>query len=172
MKSFLIVACLFYMSSFQITYSQSPIISRAAFFKDTTLLNATLVTNLTKILSHNNKKGYDITGTFITTLFDGTNVEDQILIEKRGHFRSDFCYVPPVKLIYNYKDSVRVYSLKTVKLVSECKVSRDHEQFLFKEFLAYKIYNLITDRSFRVRLLNVKWEDILGKKKTISEYGF
>ncbi|MEJ0083742.1 MAG: hypothetical protein WDM78_22965 [Puia sp.] len=31
-----------------------------------------------------------MTGTFITTLPDGTKVNDQILVEKRGHFRSDF----------------------------------------------------------------------------------
>ncbi len=51
-----------------------------------------------------------MTGTFITTLPDGTKVNDQILVEKRGHFRSDFCYVPPVKLIFNYRDSARLYS--------------------------------------------------------------
>ena len=52
-----------------------------------------------------------------------------------------------------------------MKLVSECKVSSDHEQFLFKEFLAYKIYNLISDRSFQVRLLKVRWEDSACQEK-------
>ena len=100
-----------------------------------------------------------MTGTFITTLPDGTKVNDQILVEKRGHFRNDFCYVPPVKLIFNYRDSARLNYLKSLKLVSECKVSAEHEQFLFKEYLVYKIYNfIIIGKSFcRSRLLrNVK----------------
>jgi hypothetical protein len=172
MKPFLFAVWLFCTTIIQIANGQSAVIDRNAFFKDTSLLNATLVVNMTKILNHNNKKGFDMTGTFITTLPDGTKVNDQILVEKRGHFRSDFCYVPPVKLVFNYRDSAKLYSLKSMKLVSECKVSQDHEQFLFKEYLAYKIYNLLCSKSFQVRLLNIKWEDTVGKKKTINEYGF
>lgn len=172
MKPFLSAVWLFVITTTQLAYGQSVAIDRDAFFKDTSLIKATLVTNLTKILNHNNKKGFDITGNFLTVMPDGTIVNDQILVEKRGHFRSDFCYVPPVKLIFNYKDSAKLYSLKSMKLVSECKVSPDHEQFLFKEYLCYKIYNLICSKSFQVRLLNVKWEDTVGKKKTINGYGF
>ena len=173
MKPFLFAVWLFCISIIQVADGQSSVIDRNAFFKDTSLLNATLVVNMSKILNHNNKKGFDMTGTFITTLPDGTKVNDEILVEKRGHFRSDFCYVPPVKLIFNYRDSAKLYSLKSMKLVSECKVSQDHAQFLFKEYLAYKIYNLLCSKSFQVRLLNIKWEDTVGKKqKTINEYGF
>ncbi|HET7002328.1 MAG TPA: hypothetical protein VFI33_13495, partial [Puia sp.] len=173
MKPFLFAGWLFCIAIVQIADGQSLPINRNAFFKDTSLLNATLVVNMSKILNHNNKKGFDMTGTFITTLPDGTKVNDEILVEKRGHFRSDFCYVPPVKLIFNYRDSAKLYSLKSMKLVSECKVSQDHAQFLFKEYLAYKIYNLLCTKSFQVRLLNIKWEDTVGKKqKTINEYGF
>jgi hypothetical protein len=172
MKPFLFAAWLFLTAIVQNANGQSIVVDRNTFFKDTSLLNATLVVNMTKILNHNNKKGFDITGTFIMTLPDGQKVSEQILVEKRGHFRSDFCYVPPVKLIFNYKDSAKLYALKSMKLVSECKVSQDHEQFLFKEYLAYKIYNLLCSKSFQVRLLNIKWEDTIGKKKAINEYAF
>jgi hypothetical protein len=173
MKRSLFVIWLSCTSIIQIAIGQSKTIDRKAFFRDTSLINATLVVNMSKILNHDNKKGFDITGTFITTLPDGTNVSDQILLEKRGHMRSDFCYVPPVKLVFNYRDSARLFSLKSMKLVSECKVSKDHEQFLFKEYLCYKIYNLISSKSFQVRLMNIKWEDTVGKKqKTINAYGF
>lgn len=172
MKLLFVTAWLFCVTAIQIVHGQTPPIDRVGFFKDTSLINATLVTNMVKILNHGNKKGYNISGTFITSLPDGTSVKDPVLIEKRGHFRSDFCYVPPIKIIFNYRDSARLYSLKSMKLVSECKVSSDHEQFLFKEFLAYKIYNLITDRSFQVRLIKVRWEDSAGRKKPLDEYGF
>ena len=172
MKLLFFAAWLFIVAAFQISYGQIPPVDRAGFFKDTSLLNATLVTDLVKILNHGKKKGYNTAGIFITTLPDGTKVNDQVLIEKRGHFRSDFCYVPPIKVVFNYKDSGRLFNLKSMKLVSECKVSSEHEQFLFKEFLAYKIYNLISDRSFQVRLLKVRWEDSAARKKPLVEYGF
>jgi hypothetical protein len=171
MKLFLSAVWLFCITAFQFTYSQAPTIDRVAFFNDTSVLNATLLTNLGKVFSAH-KRGVDFPGVFVTTLPDGTKVNDPILIEKRGHFRGDFCYVPPVKLIFNYQKSSVFYSLKSLKLVSECKVSDDHDQFLLKEFIIYKIYNLLTDRSFRVRLLNLNWQDSAGKKKTITEHAF
>src|SRR4030095_17004747 len=172
MRMLFLAAWLFCVTGFQIAYCQSQPIDRAAFFKDTSLMKVTLVTNLVKILNHNNKKGYNLTGTFIATLPDGTKVNDTVLIEKRGHFRSDFCYVPPIKIIFNYKDSARLNSLKSMKLVSECKVSYDHEQCLFQEYMVYRIYNLIGDRSFQVKLLNIKWEDSGARKNPLNEYGF
>ena len=160
------------MMSAQVLHSQPLPIDRNAFFRDTSLIQATLSTNLVKLLNHGNKKGYNITGIYTTTLPDGAEVKDPVLIEKRGHFRSDFCYVPPIKIVFNYKDSARLNSLKGLKLVSECKVSSEHEQFIFKEFLVYKIYNLISDRSFQARLIKIRWEDSAGRKKPLDEYGF
>lgn len=46
------------------------------------------------------------------------------------------------------------------------------DQNLLKEFMVYKIYNLITDKSFRVRLLNLNYRDSSGKKKTITDHAF
>ncbi len=172
MKLLFFAAWLFCVAAFQIANCQTPSIDRAAFLKDTSVMSATLITNMVKVLNHANKKGYNITGTFLTTLPDGTKVNDPVMIEKRGHFRSDFCYVPPIKIIFNYKDSAKLNSLKSLKLVSECKVSSDHEQFLFKEYLCYKIYNLISDRSYQVRLAKVMWEDSGARKKPLDEYGF
>jgi hypothetical protein len=172
MKRLFAIACLPCLVSVQILYSQPLPIERNAFFKDTSLIQATLSTNLVKLLNHGNKKGYNITGIYTTTLPDGKEVKDPVLIEKRGHFRSDFCYVPPIKIIFNYKDSARLNTLKGLKLVSECKVSSEHEQFIFKEFLIYKMYNLISDRSFQARLIKIRWEDSAGRKKPLDEYGF
>ena len=46
------------------------------------------------------------------------------------------------------------------------------DQTLLKEYLVYKIYNLITDKSFRVRLLNVNYNDTRGKVKPYEQYAF
>ncbi len=57
-------------------------------------------------------------------------------------------------------------------MVSACRATPYDDQNLLKEFIIYKIYNLITDKSFRVRLLNLSYRDSSGKKKTINQHAF
>jgi hypothetical protein len=38
--------------------------------------------------------------------------------------------------------------------------------------MAYKIYNILTDKSFHARLLDLQYQDSSGKKKTITEHAF
>lgn len=45
------------------------------------------------------------------------------------------------------------------------------EEYLIREWLAYKIYNLVTPKSFRVRLVKVKLEDDRNKKSPAPFYG-
>jgi hypothetical protein len=172
MKSFLLVAGLFCLTASQPGYGQKSSVKSDDFFKDTSVLNATLIANMGKIYNYQGKKDINFHAAFITTLPDSTQVDDKIVLNIRGHFRLGFCYVPPIKLIFNYSENSKMYSLKDLKLVNECKISTEYEQYLLKEYTIYKIYNLLTDLSFRARLLKLNLQDSLGKKKTISEYAF
>jgi hypothetical protein len=171
MKLFLTAGCLFCITAFQYSYCQTPAINREAFLNDTAVIHATLVVNMARVFSHS-KNPETYYGHFITSLPDGRKVNDPVLLEPRGHFRRGFCYIPPLKLKFNYKDSSTLYSLKSLKLVSECNASVENEQNLLKEFLVYKIYNLISSRSFHARLLNLTFQDSSGKKKPINEHAF
>ncbi len=171
MKSFLPAALLFCVLTGQGLYAQSSSIDRVAFFNDTSVINATIIAHTGKLLDHK-KKGYIMPAIFATKLPDGTDVNDEVLLEMRGHFRHDYCYVPPLKIIFKYKKPSILYSLKSLKLVSQCKLTKGYEQYLLKEFIVYKMYNLLTDMSFHVRLLNLNFQDSAGKKKTITEHAF
>ncbi len=46
------------------------------------------------------------------------------------------------------------------------------ERFLLKEYLAYRTFNLLTDRSFRVRLARITYTDSKGRRKPITRSGF
>ncbi|HEX4372399.1 MAG TPA: hypothetical protein VHZ50_03745, partial [Puia sp.] len=155
----------------QITNAQSNSGFREEFFKDTSILNLTIVTNTSRLFK-NNKQGFVLPAAAVTKLANGTDVNDRIQIEVRGHFRHDYCYVPPLKVIFNYDKSAVLSPLKSLKLVNECKISNVYDQYILKEFVAYKIYNLISDMSFRVRLLNVNFVDSLGKKKPATVHSF
>ncbi len=172
MKLFLSAVFLLCATAFQNTNGQSSSFNKDVFFNDTSVLKAVLVANMSKIYNYHGKKDIDYYATFTTTLPDSTKVDDRIILNIRGHFRLGFCYVPPIKLIFNYKKDSKLYSLKSLKLVNECKISNEFEQYLLKEYIVYKIYNLLSDMSFRVRLLNLTLQDSVGKKKTITEYAF
>jgi hypothetical protein len=151
--------------------AQTSSVDRKQFFNDTSIITATITSNMSKLFGYN-KQGVILPGQFSAMLPDGTNVNEPIQMQIRGHFRHGYCYIPPVKLICNANKSSVISSLKSLKLVSECKLPKQYEQYLLKEYLTYRIFNLVTDMSFKVRLLRMNFQDSLGKKKTISEYAF
>jgi hypothetical protein len=107
-------------------------------------------------------------------LNDSLQVSDTIRIKARGEFRKRYCNFPPIRLNFKKADfEVPALSqLEKVKLVTHCKASVTFEQYLIKEYLTYKSYNLLTDKSFRVRLVHMTYVDSKGKKKPIDKMGF
>ncbi|HET7746576.1 MAG TPA: hypothetical protein VFM29_04690 [Vicinamibacteria bacterium] len=47
----------------------------------------------------------------------------------------------------------------SLKLVTHCQDSGEYEQYMYREYLAYRIYNTLTPRSFRARLADVTYFD-------------
>lgn len=153
-------------------YSQTSSIDKVKFFEDTSMINATITTDMVKLFREREKAGVEFPANFSATLPGNIVVNDPILLTVRGHYRRGYCYLPPLKVAFKYKKTSEMKPLGDLKLVSQCKTSETNEQYLFKEFLIYKIYNLITDMSFRVRLLNLELADSTGKKKSIPEHAF
>jgi len=171
MKPFFAALLFFIVVTINVTYGQKSV-NKVKFFTDTSTVNATLTLNIKKMLAKKDKVGIIFPATFTCKLGDSLNINDNMEVEVRGHFRRAYCYMPPLKLIYKHNPAAAFYHLKSLKLVSSCMPSKDDEQNLLKEFIAYKIYNMITDKSFRVRLLNLSYQDSSGKKKTITEHAF
>ena len=169
MKRFLFSSGLCCLTVIQVAFCQSSAINRNTFFNDTSIWNATIVAKMANLF-HSHQREFTFYGNFIATLPDGTQVNERVQLTKRGHSRGELCYVPPLLIKFNYKDSAALGTLKTLKLVSECKIPED--QLLLKEFLIYKMYNLIDKKSFRVRLVKMNFQDSAGKSKTVSEYAF
>jgi hypothetical protein len=79
------------------------------------------------------------------------------------------CYYPPLLLNFVKKD-IPKQSLfdgqDKLKLVMPCK----GDDYVIREWLVYKLYNLITPKSFRARLVRVTLDDSVKNKET-SFYG-
>jgi len=101
-------------------------------------------------------------------------VTKNIRLKARGNFRKGECMFPPIFL--NFKTDPFTNSdlrgIKKVKLVTHCSSSKSSENYILKEYLAYKLYNILSDNSFRVRLLNIEYIDTGKKKRNYQRYGF
>lgn len=99
------------------------------------------------------------------------SINRKTIIKYRGISRYEICKFPPMQLSFKkplYSDSVKI---KKLKLVTHCQSSNITDEYVLREYLVYKLFNALTDTSFRVRLLKVNYIDSKGKKKTIIKYG-
>lgn len=94
-------------------------------------------------------------------------------VRVRGNFRrlTENCDNPPLKFNFK-KHAVPEHSLfagqPELKLVVPCR----GEQYVIHEYLTYKLYNLFTDYSFRVRMVRLTYHDTGSSQITEPEYGF
>jgi hypothetical protein len=59
-----------------------------------------------------------------------------------------------------------------VKLVTHCRDWDSYEQNVLEEYLAYRIYNQLTDVGFRVHLALITYVDTSGKDEPVSRAAF
>ena len=134
--------------------AQNPGIETKNFFVDDKLIEMTLVSDFKKLIREKLKK--DFAGNYqpatITMVFpDSAKVTENIEVRSRGKFRREKCNMPPVMLNFKTPNTVSLNKLGTLKLVWPCGTAPYDEQLVLKEYLIYKIYNLLTEKSFRVR---------------------
>jgi hypothetical protein len=100
---------------------------------------------------------------------DGAIRDLPLKIRARGHSRrmARTCDYVPLRLEFQDKLLARgtVFARQeALKLVVQCAGGGDYRQYLLREYLAYKIFNLVTpERSFRVRLATIHYVDKAGK---------
>ena len=109
-----------------------------------------------------------------TTLFDTIAVRRELKIKARGNYRRKTCSFPPIKLNFPKKQAIfsQIQEFDKIKLVGSCKAGTLYDQYLIEEYYVYKMYNLLTPFSYRVRLLRVEYIDTSGKKKPRDNYAF
>lgn len=146
-------------------------ISRSRFFKKDTLITMDLFTDLKKLVSEKKLDSYQPAK--VTFRFaDSSVISESITLTARGEFRRKNCFLPTLKLDFKNAAAPKLSTLKKLKLVCGCDKGLQFERLVLKEYLVYKIYNLLTDMSFRVRLLYVNYQDTKEKIKSYSQYGF
>ena len=99
----------------------------------------------------------------------------EVKIRTRGNFRRKTCFFTPIKLKVskaNAKGTVFEKNRK-LKVVFPCLNEYLKDDYLMKEYIIYKMYEVVMPYHFKTRLIEVEFDDIKNKKvKTYQLKGF
>ena len=97
-----------------------------------------------------------------------------VTLSTRGITRKagDICQFPPLKVRFSGRPAEgSVFAgQKSLKLVTHCRNSDAFQQYVLLEYAAYRMFNILSPASFRVRLAQIDYVD--GGKTVASRYGF
>lgn len=114
--------------------------------------------------------------TLAYTEADGSAAELDVRLRPRGKSRrtADYCQVPPLRLNLPRQDveGTRFHGQRNLKLVTHCRASNRHDNFIFKEYLVYRMLNQVTDSSYRVRPLIIEYVDSDRTGSSEERFGF
>lgn len=102
---------------------------------------------------------------------DGKPKTIPLQIRMRGHARRQICSFPPLRLeLPKEQTKGTVFDGHgALKLGTHCR--NDIEEYVMREYAAYRIYNLLTPQSFRARVAKVAYVDSVNKKQLGTHSG-
>lgn len=142
-------------------------------FEDRSILDIKIETNIEKLYRHvEDPENQKATLTFF--LNDSVKMIKLIDIRVRGHARKELCNVPPLRIDFDRSDFLNDWlgAITSLKLVNTCSDGAEYNSYLHKEYIMLEIYRLLTDVSYRVRLLNLNIIDSKNIADDISAYAF
>ena len=153
--------------------NSDPAKKKFALFESEDLLDVALEFDLRTFLKKHPKAGYQ-NAKLTIYVSDNDTIDRKVKIKPRGEYRQTVCSFPPVMI--NFKKLFPAYSdtgsINKLKLVTHCQSGKTSDENVLREYLVYKLFNVLTDTSFRVRLLRVNYIDAAREGKTITQYGF
>lgn len=169
----------FYYFSFSLNgYAQAPVntaqvltIAKGLFETDK-VLEITLSGNIRALINDRSAIAQLHPITLLYKQEDGSEISISAEAKTRGHFRKlkENCLYPPIAVQFT-KGETLASSIFTnqekLKLVMPCQ----GDEYVVREWLVYRLYNLITPKSFKARLVRIKINDIANKKTTAPFYG-
>jgi len=105
---------------------------------------------------------------------DSFELTHPVRVKTRGNFRRDNCTYPPFWLNIRHA-GIEADSLNDVvkmKMVVRCRDSRQYDPYVLREYLVYKIFNIITPFSYRVRLVKLTYIDTGRKDQETEDWAF
>lgn len=140
------------------------------------ILTARIEAPLSTLVKERPQEEY-LDGMFYYIDADGQEQALDLKIRTRGKYRlqKKTCNFPPIRLNFK-KGQVKETEFAEqdkLKLVSHCQTRRKNfEQLVLREYLAYRIYQVLTDKSFGARLMRISYVDTEDDEEPLVRYGF
>ena len=142
-------------------------------FQDDAALRVEITAPFSRLINER-PKDLEFEGSFSYKGADGESVELDLQVRARGKYRHTNCDFPP--LFLNFKRSQvegTVFDQQNkLKMVVHCKDSARYQQSVLREYLAYRILNAMTEKSFQVRLLDVTYVDSENRRPRMVRSAF
>jgi hypothetical protein len=141
-------------------------------FKSDVIINMELRADFSAIQAERSGLAEYHDGELVYYTSPGEPVKLNVKLIVRGHFRRDTanCKFPPLYLTFNKgEDKNTIFKNQNeLKLVTPCIYEKD----VIDEYLIYKMYNKVTDLSFKVRLAKILYFDTRTQRKLFEKYSF
>ncbi len=144
-------------------------------FRSNEILDVRIVAPISTLLAER-PIDEELPGIFQYTNSAGEAVQFDIKLRTRGRFRrdKDNCRFPPLRLnfVASQTKGTLFHKQNKVKLVTHCQNSSKYTEVLLREYVAYRLLNVMTDASFRVRLLRITYVENERNRDDDVRYGF
>ena len=142
------------------------------FFDSEDPLTVTLTANLGNLTGRRRTDTAWRAATLSYKTTEPTAVTVPLRVRTRGIWRLKTCEFPPLRLNFSGEraDETVFRGLDKPKLVSYCRDNDTYEQYVLQEYQLYRIYQLLTPVSHKVRLLRVAYTDSAGGKVEATRY--
>lgn len=137
-------------------------------FENSAVFDVALSGSIEKVIrDKNNKVEYPF-------VLEANGVEHRIRVRVRGNSRLRVCDFPPLRLNFSEEDTQGTVfeGQDKLKLVTHCRSRTKTQSDAIQEFVAYRIFNLLSEVSYKVRLLRFSYKDTDKPEKRIERYGF
>ncbi len=131
-------------------------------------LKMTIITDIDRMLADKKEELWQ-NGILEAYHNDEFNRSWDIKLRARGNMRKLSCGFPPLKIDFS-KSTLKYLGFSQhdkLKLVLPCNDESEYQQNLYKEYLCYKLYEVIDSLSIRVRLVDIELAD--NKSKTVYD---
>jgi hypothetical protein len=142
------------------------------FFDSEDPLTVTLTANLGNLTGRRRTDTAWRSATISYETGEPTAVTVPLRVRTRGIWRLKTCEFPPLRLNFSGEraDGTVFRGLDKPKLVSYCRDNDTYEQYVLQEYQLYRVYQLLTPVSHKVRLLRVAYVDSARGKVESTRY--
>ena len=144
--------------------------SASSLFEDNAVLEVNLSGPLSSLFEEKDERRE------LPFLLRADDIEHSIKVRIRGKSRRRVCSFPPLRINFAVDDTAQSIfeDQDKLKLATHCREHRSAQLDILQEYAAYRIFNLISEFSYKVRLLHITYTDTEGRleENTFDRYGF